>query len=426
MSRKKGKNGPRGRGRRTDFANALRRGERTVFVFGSQILLLFLFLVFTAISASRNAPIMAAVGGIGVFLLARVLFPLERIVDFFEWVACGNAGEWLHNRYLSLMPGRSPNDRGRGQTTVKTLLALGTVVLLVSSLALGGVGGIVAAEDDENETNTASVTHDDYLTDPALESEFNDTSSVELIDRNVRTSIEETEAFVRIEAENPNAYPVEMTMKVHPDIIPPAEVGKVSSTNDEVTSKWQNTHDFERDESYTEITFEMDAESEVTFAPSRVRVLGIAWKDSTTSGDGLLDRVPNPFSSDDLDERNYRMNSSGGTIQTVPLENSEGQSIDDWHAVYRTGPDDDWKPISTDSSDPAFYRTTDGGEAVQFHFDSNDHAEGEVEVEFTANPNPLDTMKYDIRSFTAGLSDMINLDILSVGAPTPIAEVTTP
>ncbi|WP_211137181.1 hypothetical protein [Natronorubrum daqingense] len=362
---------------------------------------------------------MAALGGIGVFLLARVLFPLDRLNAFFEWVACGEAGKWLHNRYLRVMPGRSPNDRGRGQANIRTLITLALVILLVSSLVVAGFGaGVVAGEDSDNDSdsNVAAVTHDDYLDDEALYEEFNDTSSVELEDRNVKTSIEETDAFVRVEGENPNSYPVEVSMHVHPDIIPPAEVGEVSDTDDEVTSDWQNTHDFERDESYTEITYEMEAESEVTFAPNRVRVLGISWKDSATDTDsGLLDRIPNPLSNDELEDREYRMNSSDGSIQTVPLENNEGdESIDDWHAVYRTGPDDDWKPISTDSDDPAFYRTTDGGEAVQFHFDTSNYDEGEVEIEFTAEPNLIDKFQQDFRSFTAGWSDMINLDILSV------------
>ncbi|WP_245724314.1 hypothetical protein [Natronorubrum texcoconense] len=385
----------------------------------SKVFVVFLFLIFAVISVANNSAFVAALAGVGVFVTAAVLFPLEQIRDGLEWFNEGGAGKWLHNGYLRVMPGRSPDDRRRGQIGPKTLLALAMVVLMVSSLAIAGVA---MADEDSNET--ATVTHDEYLTDGAYAAEFNDSSSVELTDRNVKTSIEETDAFVRVKADNPNSYAVEVTMKVHQDIIPPAEVGDVSDTDDDVTASWENTHDFEQDESYTEITFTMDANSDVTFAPSKVRIHTMAWKDTATSGDGWLDRITSPFGSEgDLEERTYTLNSSDGSIQTVPLQNNDGQSIDDWHAVYRTGPDDDWTPITTDSSDAAFYRTASGGEAVKFHFDTDNYADGEVEVEFTADPNLRDQFTYEIRSLTAGWTDMVSFDILSVSAPTSATEV---
>lgn len=395
--------------------NALRRCERSLFVTLSKGVVVLLFLLFAVISVAQNSWFVAALAGVGVFVTARILLPLEAISDTLEWFSSGGAGKWLHNSYLRIMPGRSPDDRRRGQTAVKELLALGMIVLMVSSLAVSGVA--VAQE----ETNTTSVEHD-YLNDESYVSEFDDTSSVESTDRNVKTQIEQTEAFVRLKAENPNAYPVDMTIQVHPDIVPPAEVGEVSDTDGDVISTWRNTHDFDRDQRYTEITFTMEANSEVTFAPSRIRVLSISWKDSATTTDGLLDRIPNPFEDKTLDERTYELNSSDGSMVTVPLERGD-KSIDEWQAAYRTGPDDNWKPISTNSDDPAFYRTVDGGQSVQFHFDTDNYDAGGVEIEFTANPNYRDKAKHDFRSFSAGWSDIIGFDLLSINPATPLTEV---
>lgn len=424
MARKGGNNGPRGRGRRTDFMNALQRGERTIFVTLSKVVVVALFLLFAIVSAAHGSPLVTALAGVGVFITAAVLLPIDAIRDSLEWFTSGKAGEWLHNSYLRVMPGRSPNRRDRrGQATLSRILALALTVALVSSLLFSG---FAAAQDSTDEQECAAVTHDGYLTDESYVAEFEENSQIESTERNVRTSIEETEAFVRLKAENPNAYCVDMTVKVHPDIIPPADVGELSDTDGDVESTWRNTHDFERDQSYTEITFRLEPESNVTFAPNRVRVLSVAWADKASDPKGILDRITSPIGGEkDLEQRSYTLDSGNGSIQTIPLENSDGQAIDEWQAVYRVGSDDRWRPITTDSADPAFYRTVDNGSAVQFHFDTDEYPDGKVEVEFTANPTDIDKARHHVRSYSASWSDLFNFnfDFISTAPALPAAEV---
>jgi hypothetical protein len=423
MVRKSGNNGPRGSGRRTDFVNALRRGERTIFVTLSKLFILMVFLVLAALAATGGSPLVTALAGVGVFVIAAVLLPVDRLRDGVEWFASGDAGDWLHDRYVGIMPGRSQNDRrGRGQLDMSRIFALLATVVLVSSLLFSGVG---AAQESSNDECT-DVVHDGYLTDESYVGEYDNTSKISSTSENVKTSIEKTDAFVRVRAENPNAYCVDMTIKVHPDIIPPADVGDLSDTDGEVQSTWRNTHDFERDRSYTEIKFTLDADSSVLFAPNRIRVHTLAWKDEATSKSGIIDRITSPFGGEkDLEQRSYSLESANGSIQTVPLENGDGKSISDWQAVFRTN-DGTWRPITTDSSDPAFYRVVDNGSAVQFHFDTDEYADGQVEVQFTANPSDYDKAQYHFRSLSASWSDLTDLDfdiISTVTMPLPSAEV---
>lgn len=412
MPWKRDGNGPRGRGSRTDFANALRRCERGAFVLITQGILLFLFLFAAFISATSDHMLFATMAAVTAFIIVSVLIPLDDIREGIEWIWTGGLGRWLYGTYLRLVPGRSQNEleklkrRGRGSADAKAVLALALVVILTTSVLVAGFGGVASADE------AASVTHDGYLTDEQYIDEFNQSSEIQLTDRNVRTTIEETDVFVRLKAENPNSYPVDLTVKIHPDIIAPAEVGEISDTEGDVEATWRNLHDFESGQSYTEIRFRLEADSEVTFAPNRVRVLGVAWKDRATDTSRFTDRLPS-LSDDNVDEHTYTMNSSSGSIVTVPLSNDDGQSIDDWHAVYRVGPDDHWKPITTDSTDPAFYRTIDNGNSVQFHFDRDNYEDGEIELEFTANPRFRDTVSYDIRSFRAGLADITGFNFLS-------------
>ncbi|ELY68829.1 hypothetical protein C489_05668 [Natrinema versiforme JCM 10478] len=404
--------------------NALRRGERTIFVAVSKVIVLVLFILLAGISAARGSPIVASLAGVGVFVVAAVLLPVDALRDTLEWFTSGKAGEWAYGGYLRIMPGRSSDDRrGRGQATLSRLLALALTVALVSSLLMTGIG---AAQEDSDDRQCATVVHDGYLDDESYVSEFDETASIQSDTENIRTSLEQTDAFVRLKAENPNAYCVDMTVKVHPDIITPADVGELSDTDGDVESTWRNTHDFDRDQSYTEITFRMEPESEVTFAPNRVRVLGVAWKDSATDPSGIFDRVKSTLGEADLEQRTYTFNSSEGAIQTVPLQNDDGKSIDEWQASYRVG-DGKWRPITTDSSDPAFYRTVDSGEAVQFHFDTDTYDGGEVEVEFVANPNGVDKATHNYRSYRTSWSDVFNFnfDFLStVSVTAPAAEVS--
>lgn len=425
MARKRDDSGPRGRGLRTDLMNALRRGERSAFIIGSKALLPVLFVLFALLSFAGEMFITAALASVGAFITASVMFPVDEFRSGLAWIRDGGFGEWLYGGYLRIMPGRSKHERNRrGQLTARSIVTLVVVTLLVSSLLVGSVavGGVAAQDEDGEDRQCTEVVHDAYLTDNATISEFNETEHAESTDRNIYTSIEKTEAFVRLKAENPNAYCVNLTVQVHPDIIPPADVGDVSAVDGDVESTWRNTHDFDRDQSYTEIKFTMDADSEVTFAPNRLRVLALNWKDEHTDPKGLLDRIPNPFGNDTLEDRTYTINSSNGSTVTVPLK-QDGKSIDEWHAVYRVG-DEHWRPMTTTSDDPVFYREVDEGDSLQFIFDE-DHPK-ELEVEFTANPTVRDDIRHDYRASRANWSDFVNLDfgLFWTQSPVPLMEVS--
>lgn len=285
--------------------------------------------------------------------------------------------------------------------TVAVVLA----VLLAVSLAVPGAVAGSASEDDDPDCQT-EVAHDAFLTDEATIESFNTTGSAASIERNTRVTIEETSSFYRVKAENPNTYCVHMTVSVSPEILPPTNLGTVSSNNEIVEATWEDVLDFDRQKAHTEITFTMPPNSTILFAPSKPTVLIPAWRDEKKhDAQGIIGSITDKFSDDDepLEKRTYSFSANGSPSVTIPLtnQNDGNQTITEWTAVYRTSPTEAWTPVDQETDDPVFYQTVEDGEKVRFYFNDPD-----AEVEFTANPTLRDKGRWEVRSFWRSVNDL--------------------
>lgn len=289
-------------------------------------------------------------------------------------------------------------------------LAVALAALLVASLAAPGALATTRSPTTDMTTPTTcgtEVAHDAFLDDQATIEEFNDSGSAANIESNTRVTIAETSSFYRVKAENPNSYCVHMTVSVSPEILPPTNLGNVSSNNDVTTAEWADELDFDRQQAHTEIRFVASPNSTVLFAPSKPTVLIPAWRDEKKhEAQGVIGSIRDRLSDDEpLEKRTYEFSANGSPHVTIPLRNNESdggdQRISEWRAVYRTNPDEPWAPVDTESDAPVFYQEVADGEKVRFHFDDPD-----ATVKFTANPTRWDTVVWDARSFKRSLHDL--------------------
>lgn len=279
----------------------------------------------------------------------------------------------------------------------------------VDTTAEAGLAGLAAANEDEDPDCT-DVLHDAFLHDPETVEEGAD-GSADSTAGNTEVRVEQDAGFVRVIGENPNGYCVEVTVEISAEIVHPAEVGQLEAVDSEHTATWRSTHDFDADETYTEVTFELGAAEKATFAPSKTRVTTLSWTGKAKDeGGGVVNRVQS-FFDDDLEERDYILtpDDEATTYITVPLTNeSTEQTVDDWQAMYRVDGDDSLKPVGQDPEAAVFYRVVDDGEAVQFVFNDPD-----AEVEFTANPTYREQASYELRSWISGWEILTGLLMVS-------------
>ncbi len=293
------------------------------------------------------------------------------------------------------------------------------IALVVSVVVPIGAAGVAAAEE-ERQCST-EVSHDGFLTDEAVLEEYNQSGSASDVEHNTRLTIEETSAFYRLQAENPNSYCVHITAEVSAEILPPTNLGTVESNNGNTKAEWIDIHDFDQQEAHTEISFVMPSNSTVLFAPSKPTVLLPAWRDSRKhDAEGIIKTVSEWLGDGDLEKRTYTFTADGSPSVTVPLVNDENdeQRIDDWNAVYRTSKSEPWAPVDRNSDDPVFYQEVDDGEKIRFYF--NDET---AEVEFKANPTVPDKAIAEYRSFRRSLHDLG--DFWPFGMVVPISGVVT-
>lgn len=301
-------------------------------------------------------------------------------------------------------------------TSSKRLAAV-LACLLVTSLALpGAFAGATLAQEDADPNCQTETAHDAFLGDDAVIEEFNDSGSASEISRNTRVTIEETSAFYRVKAENPNSYCVHTTVSVNSSILPPTNLGTVDSNNEVTSASWTDVRDFDRQEAHTEITFTMPPNSTVLFAPSKPTVMLPAWRDEKKrDAQGILATVSSLFSEDNktLKERTYTFTSDGSPYVTIPLvnEDDENQTITEWRAVYRTSESAPWDPVDKNTEAPVFYQEIDDGDKVRFYFNDKD-----AEVEFVANPTATDKVVWDIRSFKRSIHDVTSFWPFSMAA----------
>ncbi len=271
------------------------------------------------------------------------------------------------------------------------------VVLLVATLTvpLGAAPATATQQDCSNRVVYDAFRFDNATVDAAANGSTTATA------QNTEVRVEQATGFVRINATNPNGYCVEFQVNLAPEIVSPAELGDVDSNDDTRTAGWHAIRDFERDETYTQVVFTLGAGETATFAPSKLRVKSLSWTgDVKDEGGSFWESVSNYSfgEEEELKKRTYRFSAENTTETiTVSLRNeSTGKAVDEWQAMYRTSNGTEWRPVSTDSQAPVFYRDV-GDHRVQFVFNDPD-----AEVRFTAQPTRWDKATYEWESWAAG------------------------
>lgn len=248
------------------------------------------------------------------------------------------------------------------------------------------------------------VTHDAFRYDNETVQAAANGSATSLA-QNTEATIEQNSGFIRIKAENPNAYCVKFQVEINETIVSPAEIGPVTSVDGNVTAEWHAIRDFDAGETYTQVTFTLPGASTATFAPSKIRIESLAWTGKAEKAKGWIDELTDVdlFGDDDaLTKNTYTFsveNNSSATQQivTVPLKNSTtDKSISEWHASYKADAGY-WQPISKDADAPVFMRRLDDNR-LQFIFN-----DANATVKFVANPGPIDKLDYQLESYRAGL-----------------------
>jgi hypothetical protein len=392
------------------------------FIGWTFLLLIGVVLGFAIFSDFRTV---AAMGSVLFFIWAAVVFPLDDLQDWGEYLKSSEFGRDVQSYLQKLLPWRSKDNRpggrrrGRGQVDARTL-ALASVVV-VSTLTGGYVATASASAASGDQTCSTAVVHDAFRTDNETVSKFNSTGRASSIKQNTRVTLTKDDAFYRLKAENPNGYCVHVTVEIAGEVVPPAELGTINALNSSVTGEWHDVHDFENQSSHTTVEFSVPAGTTVTFAPSKPKVLLPAWRDkSKRELGGIVQRVAgfSPFEDEDLTQRTYTITAdNGSSYVTVPLTNPDtGQSIEEWNAVYRTAPNEPWRPVDTDSEDAVFFRRLDGDQKIQLVFNDRN-----ATVEFTANPTTVDEVQNSVRSYLRSLHDLRDLDIFTtIRIPTQV------
>ena len=280
-------------------------------------------------------------------------------------------------------------------------LALLVCALLV--LASLSAAMPAAAQTDESTCET-TVTHDAFRTDNATVTDATNGTASSTVD-NTQVTVDTNVAFVHLSAQNPNGYCVEYTVEISPDAVDPADLGTIESNNGTESASWRAIHDFDTDETYTEVTFTLEPGESATFAPSKVRVASLKWtgtaKDKAAGVLGGIDLgVGSIFDGGDLEQRKYTLtadNESGDSVSVALSNSSLGKEVTEYQAVYRTSEDGVWVPVETDTSAPVYKSESADGDVVTFHYNDLD-----AEVEFIANPSVVDKATHQYRAYMAG------------------------
>jgi len=279
-------------------------------------------------------------------------------------------------------------------------------ILLVAMLLLSLAVPVGASTPATAAACSNTVTVDEFRFDnTTVDAAANDSATVET--QNVEVRVEQASGFIRVHGKNPNGYCVRFTVQIDRQIVDPAELGDVDSTNGSTTAEWHAIRDFQRDETFTSVGFTLSPGEEATFAASDLRVKSLSWTGTAKSTGGSWWESLSNFSLEDdeaLEQRQYTFSAANNsTYVTVSLRNeSTGRSVDDWQAMYRTG-SNGWRPISTESDEPVFYRKV-GDETIQFVFNDRD-----AEVRFTANPDMGDKVGYQLDSYSTGWGDLLDI-----------------
>lgn len=293
----------------------------------------------------------------------------------------------------------------------QALLSLLLAVFLVAAIPGGAPAGAVVQDD------CTQVVHDDFRVDNSTVQDAANGSATR-VNENTEVTVEQNKGFVRVDAKNPNGYCVDLRVEISPDVVLAADLGEIESEGGNHTATWRAVHDFQADETYTEVTIRLGSGESALFAPSKIRTTSLSWTGRVENKSrGTLDRVRDLF-KDDLEQRKYYYSpkNSSTTYISIRLSNeSTGQRVEDWQAMYKTPDTDGWRPLRTHGDDPVFYREVDDGDAIQFVFNDKN-----ATVRFTANPTTREKFAHDWQSWKAG-ADILG-DLLVV-TPGPVLEI---
>ena len=286
-----------------------------------------------------------------------------------------------------------------------------TVAVLLVFASVAGAAGVSAVSGQSDAVDV----HHNLRTDAHVQ-QYTDTGEVTNSAENTRVTVEDADGFIRVKAENPNGYAVDYTVDIPADIVSPAELGDVAAVNGaDVEAEWYVRQDLSSGEHHTRVEVTVPAGENVTLAPSKPRIVTLAWTaDAQETTDGLMDR----FSGSSMLEQNeYKLqppeNGSSVSVSLTNPENSE-EEIKEWHALYRVD-NGTWYPVGTDAEDPVYQRENTGSNRVEFVYNNPD-----AEVKFTANPGFIDKTEYSVRTYTAGwgvVGDLIDSVPLTTGVP---------
>jgi hypothetical protein len=277
-------------------------------------------------------------------------------------------------------------------------------MVVATVVGIATVGTPAAAQ-----SSCEDVTVDTFRFDNATIGTAANNSASEVV-QNTKVTVEQSTAFVRIVAENPNGYCTDVTVELASEIVSPAELGTVDAVDDNTSASWSAMRDFDRQETYTDVTFSLAAGSNATFAPSRVRVQTLQWTGTAKSkASGIAATVSGLISSEpDLQKNTYEYSPEANGTNTITVEltnRTTEKRVEEWQALYQLS-DGVWRPVGTDAAAPVYYEQTSGGDAVKFHFDKSAR---DATLEFTANPGLMAEADYQYKSYTAGLGSITEL-----------------
>ena len=378
-----------------DLRRSLSSPHESLAALGAKVLFLTALGLAILLTAMASSPVVIALGAFLSFVALSIILPTDRIRAALVGLWSGEAGESAVQRL-----------RGRFAVGLPAAVAVALLVATVSPALGGGAVGTAQAASPTC-SSTTQVTHDKFLTDNESVDALVNGSTVRSRVANTQVTVEESTAFVRINAENPNGYCVDVTVKIADRAIPSAELpGTVESNNGTVEAEWESIYDWNESRSYTVVNFTLTPGQQATFAPSSIRVRALSWASERTSkGEGLLDNLTRQFEDNpDLKSRHLtlRANETPKAV-SVPLTSPDGDSqIEDWQALYTTDDGETWQPVGEESNAPV-YKTYPDDEHVRFHF-----TEADTRVKFTANPTMTEQLDYQAEANKAGLDRMLD------------------
>jgi hypothetical protein len=267
------------------------------------------------------------------------------------------------------------------------------LVLLVATVVTGvaAVGSPASAADSCGQ----GVEHT-FRSSSAVAT-FNDSQEVTTLESNTRVTVSESSAFVRVAAENPNGYCVSYDVEIDSEIVSPSDLGTVDSVNESVEADWRAVQNFTSGAEYTRVSFTLPAGTSAEFAPSKARVVSLAWATSAKDqGGSLIDSMTGLFAGEQkLDQRTYEITGKSGNRKTVSLTSANSSAeVSDWIGEYRTV-DGDWRPLAQDPNSAVYY-TQPSKDELRLHYNED------ATVRWTANPTMSETISHQWNGYTTG------------------------